>query len=265
MQYSLDGMALEKKLWNEYPNNRWVGLNYSNSLYNLSVDYLKRDEIDKALELRNQCHTIRRRLYEDAKAGIPDESGLGFFNFQDKYGKICFLLAQLLITKDIQTERIPDLLATAIEVLGDMHEQNQANDEYRTLLAGAYETKAKFEMQQKRYQEAVRSAQQSFDVAVGKTESEMRLLSEPQYQQLRIQQIDTAGLLASALFRSGDVTKAQEQLKVARSMAEQRGYGPDELGYPESVLDAARIMGELDNLAVETKANKSSENGGTDN
>lgn len=260
MQYSLDGMALEKKLWNEHPNNRWIGLNYSNSLYNISADYLDSGEIDKALEFRDHCYTIRRRLYEDAKAGVPDESGLGFFHFQDKYGKICFLFAQLLISVDIQTERVPELLATAIEVLGDMHQQNEANQEYRTLLAGAYETNAKFEIRQKRYPEALWSVQQSFDVAVGKTESEMRLLSEPQYQQLRTQQIDTSALLATVLYRSGDVTKAEEQLEFARLMAERRGYEPNGFNYPESVLDAARIMGKIDDLLVEKEAKQTSDN-----
>ena len=218
IECSLKGMAIEEELWREHPNNRWVGLNLSNSLANLSQDYFANKNVERAIELKTRAYELRKVLYDDAKAGKPSEDGLGFFNFEDKYGKIAFELAGLLVTVDAKNQRIDDYLKTALDILGKIHQRNTENDEYRSLYASALEVEARCFLSRGESENALKSVESSHAVAVGKAGAEAEKLANPEHAMLRDQQLSSTALLAYCLALAHESDRSRDSILEAAEL-----------------------------------------------
>ena len=144
MKYAFEGLEFDEKFWKENPKNRWVGLNLSNGLADLSKNLYERGDISKAVEFRQRAYTLRRKLYEDAKAEVPSDDKLGLFNFEEKYGKIAYELADLLSNVDPKNKEIEGLFEEGVTIMGRLHERNQSNEGYKELYQAALDSKAKW-------------------------------------------------------------------------------------------------------------------------
>lgn len=136
-----EAIAYDEKLWKEYPSNRWVGLNYSNGLANLGSDLAAQGELQGALDARTKAYRIRRKLFEDAKNGLPRDDGLGLFNFEVKYAKICCELAGLMAQVEPTNAQLASYFDDGISIMGRLHEDNSSNEEYKAIYDAALSAK----------------------------------------------------------------------------------------------------------------------------
>lgn len=128
-------MEHEARLWKEHPTNRWVGLNYSHGFSNLAVDLIEQGELKAALDARLACYDVRKKLYEDAKAGVPSDDNLGLFNFETFYGKICCEIATLFVQMDPNSEndRLSSYFDDGLTIMGKLHREDPSNPQYKQL------------------------------------------------------------------------------------------------------------------------------------
>lgn len=128
-------MQHEALLWKDYPNNRWVGLNYSHGFSNLAIDLLENGDQKGALAARLTCYEVRKKLYEDAKAGVPSDDNLGLFNFEISYGKICCQIASLMVEIDPNSEdvNLSAFFANGLSIMERLHHDDPSNPEYKEI------------------------------------------------------------------------------------------------------------------------------------
>ena len=243
--FSLKGMQIEEELWKEHPNNRWIGLNLSNSLANLSQDYFSQNNVKRAVELKTKAYDIRKALYDDAKADKPSEDGLGFFNFEDKYGKIALELAGLLLKVDPKNKRIDDYLKTALDILGKIHQKNTENDEYRSLYASALEVQARCFLSRGEEANALKSIEYSHFVAVGRAGADAEKLANPKHAVLRAQQLNSTALIAYVLALTNKLDRSSESVLEAAELYCRNSLvaGDENQELPVDMNNAVEVLG----------------------
>ncbi len=62
LQYYQEAISIEESLWNEDRRNRWMGLNLSGSLSNLSLLHFAEDKLDVAIDLKTRAFDIAKQL-----------------------------------------------------------------------------------------------------------------------------------------------------------------------------------------------------------
>ncbi len=138
MRYVREALAFEEQLWKDYPNNRWVGLNLSNGLSNLSITMQQEGDLAAAIELKRRAYVLRRKLYTDARDGVPSDDRLGLFNFEEKYGKVTYELAALLaVTEPDKPEEVDQLFEESLVILKRLKERNPDNERYGQMFGDA--------------------------------------------------------------------------------------------------------------------------------
>ncbi len=189
-------IATEENRWKKFRNNRWVGLNLSNSYSNLSKALLHRRETKSALVYARRSYELAKLLYDEARSGMPSDDQLGLYNFEEKYSKRAIELATMLAELEPQNAESRDYLEIALSMLARMTKDDSENDEYRWMYSAALSGKSRWFLTAGEGEKALSVAREAVAVAFRKPWDEVEPFVAEVHADLSHQQLESVAHLA---------------------------------------------------------------------